>query len=79
MSELPEGVYRYVIFLNPERTRMRTCWPQVDGASWKVDRAERAGPWDTWGPPETAGISGDLESITRHFALEGLTVRELVA
>ena len=76
---MSDGVYRYVIFLNPERTRMKTCWPQVDGASWKVERAAREHPGDTWGPPEAAGIVGDLPSITRHFQLEGLTVRELVA
>jgi len=71
-------VYRYVIFLNEDRTEMATCWPTVDGLTWKVDRAFRGHPSHTWGPPDRQALTGTLDSITAHFALHGLAVRELV-
>lgn len=73
-----DSVYRYILFVNPERTRMASCWPTPTGNEWKVDRAEREHSSHTWGPPDTAVMVGDIDSLTLHFKSHGLTERELV-
>lgn len=76
-KEVP-GAYRYVIFLNPSKTMMLTCWPQEEVDVWKVDSASRAYTEGTWGPPTSQMFRGTSETLERWASTRGYPVKELV-
>lgn len=66
----------HVLFVNPERTLYARCWLHANGVDWRIERAEREHPSDTWPAPVDSGYSGSLEGLIRHFQNQGLTVIE---
>lgn len=82
-ARVPDGEYRYMLFLNEERTRMLTAWPGIKdfqaGAVWTVEKAIRhAADW-TWGPPDTSTFEGDYDALCQYAEENGYTHAEGVA